>query len=139
MIDVPGGSLTLIGIYLMGLALNLTPCVYPMLSVTVSLFGGQKEVHHWRAFGKAVVYVLGIATMYSALGIVSAMTGDIFGAIMQNKWALLGVALLLVLLALSLFEVYAFQMPTWLVNKIGGQRKVNLLGIYFSGFKAKRT
>lgn len=133
MVDIPGGSVTLLGIFLMGLGLNLTPCVYPMLSVTISLFGGQKETHHWRAFGKALIYVLGIATMYSFLGVLAAMTGELFGSFLQNHWVLLGIAILLGVLALSLFGLYTFQMPSWLLNKIGGSRRVNLIGIYFSG------
>jgi len=133
MIEIPGGSLTLFGIFLMGLGLNLTPCVYPMMSVTISLFGGQKEVHHWRAFGKAVVYVLGIATMYSSLGVVAAFTGELFGVLLQNSWVLLGIAFLLFILSLSMFGFYTLQMPGWLLNKIGGKHKVNLLGIYASG------
>ena len=71
MSDIPGGSLTLAGIFLMGLGLNLTPCVYPMMSVTVSLFGGKKH-HHLAAFLHAVVYVLGICFTYSILGAVAA-------------------------------------------------------------------
>ncbi|HXV27968.1 MAG TPA: cytochrome c biogenesis protein CcdA [bacterium] len=133
MTEVPGGSLTLLGIYLMGLGLNLTPCVYAMMSVTMSLFGGQKETHHWRAFGKALVYVLGIATMYSSLGIIAAFTGEIFGVFLQSRWVLIGIALILVILSLSMFDLYTFQMPSWLLNKIGGQHRVNLFGIYLSG------
>jgi len=131
--DIPGGSLTVLGIFLMGLGLNLTPCVYPMISVTVSVFGGQKEVHHWRAFGKSIIYVLGIATMYSVLGVIAALTGELFGALLQNRWVLLGIAIALLILALSMFGIYTFQMPTRLINKIRGQHKMNLLGIYLSG------
>ncbi len=133
MIEVPGGSLTLLGVYLMGLGLNLTPCVYAMMSVTVSLFGGQKEVHHWRAFGKAVIYVLGIATMYSVLGVVAALTGELFGSLLQNSWVLLGIAVILGILALSMFGLYSFQMPSWLLSTLGGKHKTSLFGIYLSG------
>lgn len=133
MADFPGGSLTILGIFLMGLSLNLTPCVYPMLSVTISLFGSQKEIHRTRAFVKALVYVLGIASMYSVLGVLAAMTGQIFGALLQNRWVLLGLAFLLVALALSMFEVYTFQMPSWFLKKAGDVDKVHLVGIYLSG------
>ncbi len=133
MVEIPGGSLTLLGIYFMGLGLNLTPCVYAMMSVTVSLFGGQREVHHWRAFGKALIYVLGIATMYSSLGVAAAFTGELFGSFLQNKWVLVGVAAILAILSLSMFDLYTFQMPSWLLNTVGGKKKANLLGIYLSG------
>src|SRR5699024_9451236 len=63
-----------VSIFLIGLALNLTPCVYPMMSVTVSLFGGKESntVSTGSAFSKASIYVLGIVFMYSALGVMAA-------------------------------------------------------------------
>lgn len=130
---IPGESLTLLGVYLLGLGLNLTPCVYPMMSVTLSLFSAQKEKSVPRAFLKACVYILGIASMYSALGIGAAMTGQFFGAVMQNPWILLGLSLFLFILALSMFEFYTFQMPVWLLNKLGGKKGGSWLGVYFSG------
>ena len=128
-----GDSLTFLGVFLAGLGLNLTPCVYPMLSVTVSVLSGHKELHPVKAFGKAALYVLGIAVMYSSLGVAAALTGGFFGAALQNRWVLLGIAFLLVLLALSMFGVYAFQMPGWLVARAGGRRRTNLFGIFLSG------
>src|SRR3989338_7021317 len=90
----------LVGIFLSGLALNLTPCVYPMLSVTVALFsakggsasgGGGGGHRYWpSAFGKALLYVSGMALMYSMLGLFAAFTGGFFGAALQNQWVLLG-------------------------------------------------
>ena len=76
--------------FLIGLALNLTPCVYPMLSVTVSLFGGQEETNPLRALGKASLYVAGIVTMYSRPGVLAAYTGRLFGWARPNPlriWA----------------------------------------------------
>jgi thiol:disulfide interchange protein DsbD len=131
--DIPGGSLTLLGIFLLGLGLNLTPCVYPMLTVTVSLFGGQKETHHWRAFGKAVIYVLGMATMYSLLGVGAAVTGELFGSLLQNRWVLIANALIIFVLSLSLFGLYTFQLPSRVLTRLGGKRHVTLLGIYLAG------
>jgi len=68
-----GSFVAFLAIFLIGLALNLTPCVYPMLSVTVSLFGTQSDTNTARVFIKAVVYILGIASMYSVLGVTAAM------------------------------------------------------------------
>lgn len=126
-------SLTILGVFLLGLGLNLTPCVYPMLSVTLSLFGVREEKSRSRSFLKALVYVLGMATMYSVLGTVTAFTGGFFGAILQNKFVLVAVALLLFVLALSMFGVYTFQLPAQLVNKLAGKRGTHLAGIYVSG------
>ena len=68
-----------LSVFLLGLGLNLTPCIYPMLSITVSLFRGSEHEPHGRAFFKALAYVLGMVTMYSVLGLVAATTGRFFG------------------------------------------------------------
>ena len=101
--------LALLGIFLSGVALNLTPCVYPMLSVTVALFGGKSERRLGVAFGKALLYVSGMVFMYSFLGGFAALTGGFFGAALQNQWVLLAISLLMFILALSMFGLYEFQ------------------------------
>ncbi len=125
--------LMLIGIFLIGLALNLTPCVYPMLSVTVSLFGSQTETRLGVVFIKALVYVLGMATMYSVLGVMAALGGGLFGSWLQSSYVLAGIALLLFALALSSFGLYQISMPYWLTSKLGGTTGTGIIGLYFSG------
>jgi len=122
-----------LSIFLVGLALNLTPCVYPMMTVTISLFGAQKESRTGIVFLKALVYVLGISTMYSALGVTAALTGGFFGAWLQSPWVLGGVALLMFALALSQFGVYQIQAPYWLTNKLGGTTGTGFVSLYLSG------
>jgi len=125
------------GIFLIGLALNLTPCVYPMLSVTVSLFGGQgggdRKLGH--SFMMASVYVAGIVTMYSVLGVAAAWTGALFGSWLQSPWVLGGIGLLILALSLSMFGLYELQPPSsWMQSLSGAQRKAGgLFGHYFSG------
>lgn len=128
-----GTLLALLAIFFVGLALNLTPCVYPMLSVTVAIFGVERDPRLGRVFFKAVLYVLGIATMYSALGTFAALTGGLFGAVMQSPWVLLLIALLLAALALSMFGLYEIRLPSALMSRLGRTSAVGLLGVYFSG------
>lgn len=125
--------LALIGIFLIGLALNLTPCVYPMISVTVSLFGSRQESNTWKVFGQAVVYVLGIATMYSALGVMAALSGGLFGSWLQSPWMLSFIGLLMFGLALSMFGLYEIQVPYWLTSKLGTGNTTGTIGTYISG------
>ncbi len=122
-----------LGIFLSGLALNLTPCVYPMFSVTVALFGGRNEKRLPVAFGKAFLYVAGMASMYSFLGVFAAVTGSFFGAIIQNQWILLAISLLMFILGLSMFGLYEFQVPSAALNWIGGKRRAGNIGIFLSG------
>ena len=134
MFDERGALLAFLGIFAIGLALNLTPCVYPMLSVTVSLFGTQEETRTWRSFGRASVYVLGIATMYSALGVVAAFTDGLFGAALQSPWVLASIGVLLLAMALSMFGAYELKIPAALTARLGAaQQAPGLLGTYLSG------
>ncbi len=104
-----------------GLALNLTPCVYPVIPLTVSFFGGQAKGESGRVFGLASLYVLGMATTYSALGVAAGLSGKLFGAALQSPWVLAGVAAVLVALALSMFGLYDIRMPTSWMQKTGAR------------------
>ncbi len=125
--------LTFLGIFLIGLALNLTPCVYPMLAITVSIFGQQSAAKPFAVFLRAVVYILGMATMYSVLGLFAALTGGWFGCGLQSPLVLLLISALFFGLSLSMFGLYELQMPSSLLNRIGGARSVSFIGTYLSG------
>jgi thiol:disulfide interchange protein DsbD len=125
------------GIFLIGLALNLTPCVYPMLSVTVSLFGNSSDSESKlsSSFFMAFVYVMGIVFMYSVLGVAAAFTGALFGSWLQSPIVLAGIGILIFGLALSMFGLYELQPPSsWMQSLSGTQRKTGgVLGHFFSG------
>ncbi len=133
MFEERGTFVAFLAIFLIGLALNLTPCVYPMLSVTVSLFGGQSATNVLNVFLKAVTYVLGIATMYTVLGVSAALSGTLFGSWLQSPWVLGGIGALLIGLALSSFGLYQIQMPYWLTSKLGGTTGTGMISLYLSG------
>jgi len=124
-----------LGFFIAGLAVNLTPCVYPMLTVTASIFKakGDERQSLWYSFSKALVYVLGIAFMYSTLGYFAASTGKIFGSILQNTWVLLGVATMMFILALSMFGIFQIRLPSELLSRLGGLRKADYAGLFLSG------
>lgn len=128
-----GIILAFLALFFIGLALNLTPCVYPMLSVTVSIFGGQNDPNMLRVFSKALVYVLGIATMYSILGVLASFSGELFGSWLQHPWVLGGIGILLFALALSMFGLYEIQIPYWLASRIGTGSSTGYIGVYLSG------
>lgn len=128
---------TFAGIFLIGLALNLTPCVYPMMSVTISLFAGStdpKESSSNTRFLSAAVYVSGMVLMYSLLGVFAAYTGSLFGSWLQSPFVLAGIGILLLLLSLSMFGLYELQPPAWLMQKMGKSQQVaGYMGFFLSG------
>jgi len=124
-------------IFLLGLALNLTPCVYPIIPITISYFGAQARTDGPKPAVLAVFYVLGMALMYSALGVAAGLTGDLFGAQLQNPWVLLTFALVMFGLALSQFDrpdgrpIWEFQLPGFLRNR--AQSRSGVLGAVMMG------
>ena len=119
-------------VFLGGLALNLTPCVYPMIPITVSYFGGQAKGRGGRTALLAVLYLLGMAAMYSTLGLIAALTGSLFGSALQNPFVLAVIAIVMVGLALSMFGVYEIRVPTRLAG-VAGTAKRGTLGSFLMG------
>ena len=119
-------------VFLGGLALNLTPCVYPLIPITVGYFGGQSEGSTTKLFFMGILFILGLAVTYSAIGVVTSLTGAVFGALLQNPIVILSVVAILLILSLSMFGVYEFKLPDKLVNKAGGA-KGGYYGAFFMG------
>ncbi len=115
-----GFVLTLLIIFLGGLALNLTPCVYPLIPITMGFFSSQGK--KGSSLLMASMYVVGIAVTYSALGTFAALTGSMFGTALTNPVVLIIMALIMVGLSLSMFGVYEFRLPTALMQLGGGAR-----------------
>ncbi len=129
-----GLFLALVAVFLGGLALNLTPCVYPMIAITVSYFGANTSRTRGQAFVGALVYCAGIVASYTALGAIAALTGGLFGALLQSKWVLLGISALLVALALSMFGLYEIRPPQFLVQRAAGMSsRAGWLGVFLLG------
>jgi len=97
----------------MGVLLSLTPCVLPMLPILSSLIVGTgQRPSRLRGLGLAAAYSLGMALVYTALGVAAGLAGEGFAAALQTPWAIGGFSLLLVLLSLSMFDVYELRLPT---------------------------
>jgi len=108
----------LLSTFLGGLALNLTPCVYPLIPITLAYFSGQSRTRSG-LLALCGAYLVGLMATYTALGLVAALSGQILGAALQHPAVLIGVALILLALAGSMFGLYEFRLPNWL-TRLGG-------------------
>jgi thiol:disulfide interchange protein DsbD len=113
-----GWFLGFLAVFLGGLALNLTPCVYPLIGVTIAYFGNQGGGPR-RVMYLAIVFVLGIALMFSSVGVAVAMSGGLFGAAMQNPFVLVALSIMLLTLAASSFGWFVLQPPNWMMQRAG--------------------
>jgi thiol:disulfide interchange protein DsbD len=106
-----------------GVLTSLTPCIYPMIPITAAIVGGQSvgaetaAPSRWRPVALTLAYVLGVALVYSALGLFAGLTGSLFGAISTNPWALLVMGNVLLLAALAMLDVVPVRVPTALLNR----------------------
>jgi len=127
------GLLFVLGfVFLGGLALCLTPCVYPMIPVTLGYFSNQAAGTGWgRRVALPSLYVLGMAITYSILGVVAGLTGGLFGAALQNPAVKGALVLLFVAMALWMFGVYELRLPGAL-TRLGGGR-AGALGAFVMG------
>jgi len=122
----------LLFVFVGGLALNLTPCVYPLIPITIGYFGGQSEGSTGRLAMMGLLFMLGMAATYSIIGVVTALSGAIFGALLQNPIVILIVVAILLGLSLSMFGLYEFKLPDSMVAKAGGA-KAGMFGAFFMG------
>ena len=120
-------------VFVAGFLSSLTPCVYPLIPITLAIFGATGEISRYRAFFLALLYVLGIAVTYTALGLVSAFTGALFGSFLGNPVVVSVGVLLLVLLSLSSLDMLSLDFLRPLRQKadtIGGK---GLMGAFLMG------
>ena len=117
--------------FVLGVLLALTPCVLPMVPIlSVLLVGEQQHVSRARGTLLALAYVAGMSVVYTGLGVAAGLSGAGLAAWLQTPWVLALFALLLALLALSMFDVFTFQMPTSLQTKLTLKNNA-LLGGHF--------
>jgi thioredoxin:protein disulfide reductase len=120
-------------IFVAGLATSLTPCVYPMIAITVSIFGASTSKSRGQAAGLSTAFVLGIAALFTPLGLFAATTGGVFGAALASPIVLVGLALLFLALAASMFGAFDIDLPAGLKNRLATVGGVGYKGAFFLG------
>ncbi len=122
--------------FLWGILASLTPCVYPMIPITVSVIGANTAGSVFRGFMLSVFYVLGMSLTYSILGTVAALSGGLFGEYANHPAVRIIVAGVFVILALSMFDFFYIQMPSAISSRLGGRKGTGPVGIFLTGAAA---
>jgi thiol:disulfide interchange protein DsbD len=113
----------LIAFFIFGLALNLTPCVYPVIPMTVSFFGAQGQKGKGAMLLLASYYVIGIAVIFSALGLVSGLAGKQWGFLFQNPWFVIFISVIILSMAASMFGAFEITIPSFLMTPLSKSRQ----------------
>jgi len=121
-------------IFVAGLATSLTPCVYPMIAITVSVFGARQAETRTRAAVLSTAFVLGIAMLFTPLGVISALTGSAFGSALASPWVVASLAGLFAVMALSMFGLFDLTLPMGMQNQLAQAGGFGLRGAFVLGF-----
>lgn len=122
---------------LLGLGLAFTPCVLPMVPILSSIIVGEGATQRWRGLVLSIAYSLGMAIVYTTLGVAAGLAGEGLAAALQNPWVLGAFGLLIAAMALSMFGVYDLQLPASLQTRLAGasgrQSSGKLAGVFAMG------
>lgn len=128
----------LLFVFLAGIFTSFTPCIFPMIPITLAVLGNHsQERTRLQNLVTSCLYVLGIATTYSLMGLIAASTGGIFGATLGNPYILAVICGIFLAMALSMYGLYDLQVPAFLRNRVGSKKhKQSLMGSYLTGLFA---
>jgi thiol:disulfide interchange protein DsbD len=127
-----GSILALLLVFIAGVLSSFTPCVYPVIPITIGYIGGRAQGKRLRGLLLSIFLVLGIATIYSVLGLLAAATGSIFGSYTQHPLVLIIIALIFAAMGASLLGAFDITLPASLQSKMHTERK-GFLGAYLVG------
>jgi thioredoxin:protein disulfide reductase len=130
-----GAALAVLASFGFGFVASLTPCVYPMVPITVSIFGATEARSTSRLRGAALsgAFVLGIATLFTPMGVIAALTHRAMGSQLSNAWVVLGIATLFTALAASMFGAFELALPSSLTNRLSTVGGVGFKGAFVMG------
>lgn len=126
----------LVLVFLAGLMSSLTPCVYPLIPITIGLFGAKTAATRMEGFRLSFVYVMGIVLTYSVLGVMAASAGSVFGGAMQSPWVIGAISILFVVLGLGSLGLFQMRLPAALQNQLGLVHGSGYWGAFFMGLVA---
>ena len=122
-----------ISVFFAGVLTSFTPCVYPMIPITIGIVGGQEKSGHLHSFILSLFYVIGLALTYGGLGVVASLTGNFFGSVSSNPITLLIVANIIILFGLSMLDVFMIPIPQFFSGAHVGTNRHGVTGAFFMG------
>jgi len=132
-----GSSAAVLVVFAAGVLTSFTPCVYPMIPVTVTYIGGASAGNRRRAARLSLVYVLGMAVVYSALGVAAATLGKVFGQFTHTPWVYGAVGAVILLLGFGMLDIYTVRVPRFFTGvQTAGVRRGGYTGAVLMGVAA---
>lgn len=119
-----GSIFALLWIFVGGMLLSLTPCVYPMIPITIAYIGARSQGQKLKGLSLSLVFVLGLGLMYSSLGVIAAATGGVFGLSGQNPYVIGFVTIVFLVMGIGMLGAFEIALPSSIQTRLtGGKRK----------------
>jgi thiol:disulfide interchange protein DsbD len=132
-----GLGLTFLFVFVFGILTSFTPCIFPMIPITLAVLGKQAHARsRWQNIIVAHLYVFGVATTYALLGVVAALTGSLFGSFMSHPLVLGLMCFIFLAMALSMFGLFNLEAPAKVQSWLGSSRMSGYSGAFFTGIFA---
>lgn len=121
------------GALLGGLLTAATPCVYPMIAITVSVFGAREAKSRTQAMLLSTAFVMGIVALFTPMIVGAALTGSLFGAALANKWVILGLVAVFLAMAVSMFGAFDLTLPESMMQRLSSVGGIGYGGAFLLG------
>lgn len=128
-----GSAAALLWVFIGGVLLSFTPCVYPVIPITIAFIGGRSGGSRLKGFSLSLVFVLGLAIVYSTLGVVAAATGGVFGLSTQNPWVIGLVTIVFLIMGVGMMGAFEIQLPSSMQTAMASKKRSGYLGALFVG------
>ena len=128
-----GPVLGAVGAFGGGLLVSLTPCVYPMIAITVSVFGAREAKSRTQAMLLSTSFVLGIVALFTPMLVIAALTGGLFGSVLSNTWVIVGICVIFAAMAASMFGAFDLTLPESVMQRFSTVGGIGYGGAFLLG------
>jgi len=124
---------TFLAVFLFGVLASFTPCIYPIIPITISVLGARQARSKAQGFSLALIYVLGLSVTYTVLGMFAAVTGALFGSWLQSAWVVGSVAVLFIGMGFGMLGVFNVAMPSGISTRLSQVQGNGYPGAFLAG------
>ncbi len=128
-----GSAAALLWVFLGGVLLSFTPCVYPIIPITIAFIGGKSHGSRWKGFTLSLMFVLGLGLVYSILGLFAAVSGGVFGLSTQNPLVIGFVAIVFLIMGNGMMGAFELSLPSSIQTMLHSKKRSGYVGALFVG------